>query len=314
MPKTQIIGVLLVTVLLLLGACAPAPALPPTPAPTPAPPREPELNIFAEVVDCSWVRGYDDLPTYQVTIYHEVTNNDWAGEVLVTLPSQETPTSIDETTIGIYLEPYDREDGYLNLYFPLGIPKSGAVRFSATAGSLYAVKDVMINAASLPRSTSYPEILELYITPHSSYVRQLLAQILANKPILRTEFGAIQQWVDLNIAYNSDYSLHGASEYYQLPFETASSRSGDCEDYAILLCSLLRAYGIPAEEVYVAFGFNADGTIGHAYLIEHWYYNEWRVIEPRSSFPLLTDIESWLVDLEYEDVCYFNDLYYVEVK
>jgi len=49
MLKTQIIGILLVTIMFALGACTPAPT--PTPAPEPTPPPEPSLPEVGEMVD-----------------------------------------------------------------------------------------------------------------------------------------------------------------------------------------------------------------------------------------------------------------------
>ena len=63
MLKTQTIGILLVTIMLALGACAPTPTLAPTPAPEPtpaptptpapepSPPPEPSLPEVGEMVD-----------------------------------------------------------------------------------------------------------------------------------------------------------------------------------------------------------------------------------------------------------------------
>lgn len=308
---THSLLVLTIVMASLVVACAPLEPLEPSEPLEPISPPKPNLTISAEIAETGWGRDPDyDFPTYRVTFYYEIANNsNWSGQALVRVTDLDMP-------IYIYLEPYDRVGRNCTLDFQLGINQSGSISFFVAAGSMRAADDVWIDAVPLPRSGSRrnAQILPLYITPNHGYVRGLLAQILAHRPALRTDFGAIQQWVDDYITYKSDYSMHGVSEYYQLPYETASSRCGDCEDYAILLCSLLRAYGIPAKEIYVAFGFNADGTTAHAYLLEHWYYDEWRVIEPQSSFPLLTDIQSWLTDLEFEDACYFNDQYYFQLK
>jgi predicted transglutaminase-like cysteine proteinase len=57
-----------------------------------------------------------------------------------------------------------------------------------------------------------------------------------------------------------------SEDYWQTPEETLSYSTGDCEDFAILLCFLLRAYGIDAEQVYVALGVDNEEQ-GHAFLL-----------------------------------------------
>lgn len=105
----------------------------------------------------------------------------------------------------------------------------------------------------------------------------------------------------------SDQTARGTSEYWQLPAETLRLGTGDCEDFAILLCTLLRAYGVPADEVYVGAGFPKDPTSpGHAFLFEHWYKGIWRAIEPQEGvWP-----EVFLGDMdvsEYSKFYSFND-------
>ena len=53
---------------------------------------------------------------------------------------------------------------------------------------------------------------------------------------------------------------------------------GDCEDLAILLVSLLRAYGVPESQVFVAVGNDLNDN-WHAYLIEMYYYGVWRILD-----------------------------------
>ncbi len=134
-------------------------------------------------------------------------------------------------------------------------------------------------------------------------------------------FDAIRDWVAANISYVSDEEQWGVEDYWQIPQETLSLHTGDCEDFAILLCTLLRAYGISGEHIYVAIGVANDGY-GHAFLIEDWYLDgEWRAIEPQvgtQTFPPGRRFEDYnLADFlllrHYEVVATFNDfLYYDE--
>lgn len=52
-------------------------------------------------------------------------------------------------------------------------------------------------------------------------------------------------WVSENIRYASDHESSGRSDYWQTPWETLRSGTGDCEDHALLFLSICCALGIP---------------------------------------------------------------------
>ena len=173
-------------------------------------------------------------------------------------------------------------------------------------------------AYALPTSGSE---FKSYITPECSSVKEALQDILADSPYEPSQVGFddIRDWVAINIAYKSDQQRWG-EDYWQTPEETLSYHTGDCEDFAILLCSLLRAYGIDAERVYVVLGVD-DEEYEHAFLNENWYLNgEWQRIEPQAHAQL-SSWHSWFghpgahpdseLD-EYEINVAFNDLYYYD--
>ena len=143
-----------------------------------------------------------------------------------------------------------------------------------------------------------------YITPNDPDVQNILPQIITHKAFWRPDFGAIQVWVDKNVTYIPD-----KDDYWQKSNETLKRRKGDCEDYAILLCTLLRAYEVPAKDVYVAIGRNSEGK-GHAYLIEDWYKGKWRVIEPQDGGLFTTDAAASETARTFDVEAVFNDTSY----
>ena len=157
-----------------------------------------------------------------------------------------------------------------------------------------------------------------YVTPESKAVKEALQDILGDPPYTLSQLGFddIRNWVADNIAYKSDGERSGR-DYWQTSEETLSYRTGDCEDFSILLCSLLRAYGIDGHRVYVALGISGEED-GHAFVIEDWYRaGEWRRVEPQaaaqpSPFSRLffagSNLDSRLD--EYEITVVFNDLYW----
>ena len=158
-----------------------------------------------------------------------------------------------------------------------------------------------------------------FITPKCTSLNEALQDILGDPPyeLSQVGFDDIRDWVATNIEYMSDEERWG-KDYWQTAEETLTYRTGDCEDFSILLCSLLRTYGIDAERVYVALGVD-NGKDGHAFLLENWYRDgEWRRIESQSPAQF-SSWNSWF-ELptsdsrlnEYEITAAFNDLCYHE--
>ena len=70
-------------------------------------------------------------------------------------------------------------------------------------------------------------------------------------------------------------------DFWQIPRETIEWKKGDCEDQAILLCTMMRAAGVPASDVRVAVGLiYVGGEIvgGHAWC-EFKMAHVWYVLE-----------------------------------
>jgi len=127
-----------------------------------------------------------------------------------------------------------------------------------------------------------PEEMKRYITPDDPEVKAAVNDILSGYwRWAYSDFNALRQWVSSYVTYKSDQSVHGVSDYWQLPTETLSLGTGDCEDFAILVCTLLRAYGVPPDQVYVACASREGAEEGHAFLFERWYKGIWQAIEPQ---------------------------------
>lgn len=144
-----------------------------------------------------------------------------------------------------------------------------------------------------------------YITPNDSTVQQTLNSIVAN-PLI-PDWIEIRDWVANNVEYVSDTLSHGVPEYWQLPAETLSLRTGDCEDFSILLCSLYRAIGWDENEVYVVVG-EKDGKY-HAWVKVDIDAVGWQNIEPQQG-ALNTFIGDSLSLSGYTAICNFNDIYF----
>jgi transglutaminase-like putative cysteine protease len=97
-----------------------------------------------------------------------------------------------------------------------------------------------------------------FITPRNYLVADILTKLKVrdSKKQMSSDDKAkiIQKWVIDNISYLSDADVQGYMEFWQFPFETISMKSGDCEDGAILMTSLLIGAGIEPWRVRIAGG------------------------------------------------------------
>ena len=91
----------------------------------------------------------------------------------------------------------------------------------------------------------------------------------------------VWQYVTDNVVYRTDAAIQRKSDFWQLPAETLALESGDCEDCACLLASLLLASGISPFCVRVVLGsLEQEGSReGHAWTIYKDEAGEWRTLE-----------------------------------
>jgi hypothetical protein len=143
------------------------------------------------------------------------------------------------------------------------------------------------------------------ISLNDPQVQASLKTILDGKDDVRTDFRRIQDWVAANVVYDSDIG-----GYWQWPSETLSKRKGDCKDYSTLLCTLWRAAGVPAADVYVAIGQARDSS-RHAFIIQKYIGSKWQVIEPQVGGFILSDLSAVDTAEKYAITFLFNDVQYV---
>ncbi len=104
--------------------------------------------------------------------------------------------------------------------------------------------------------------------------------------------------------------LQFKSDFWQLPRETIEWGTGDCEDRSILLCTMMRIAGVPADNVRIVLG-TVQGSFGHAW-IEFKKGDEWFALE--STCPGCNYVSRALYyQIYYPDVWgWFNDKEYHE--
>jgi len=259
-----------------------------------------------------------DLPAY-VTMIEGVVENLGTGEAenvkilkrkdgaLFTIsstffvpPKGSTDLHLYDTKVTV---PYDTTDSF---FMKASSPRHDSAEVSLTV------------KASFPRSTPYPiplssrDVTRLYITPNDQFVRGILNKILNQHPLVLEI--AIRDWVANNIRYEYDSKVYGG-EYWQLPRETLSRGTGDCEDYAILLCSLYRAMGYSANDVYVVLGLKEN--TGHGWVKIRvkilGYPVGWWNIEPQVGVGFKTFYADFQWLGGFQAKYNFNDISFMEV-
>lgn len=187
-------------------------------------------------------------------------------------------------------------------------------QFSIEASAKYSNDtDSFIFEAIFPRSPSSSNLKKLYVTPNDPIVKNTVDSIMKSKFILYPGWMAIKDWCSSNIKYSYDSDRYGR-EYWQLPRETIQSGYGDCEDFSILMVSLLRAAGWSIDEVYAVEGKPKTGSGSwHVWVRLNVDIIGWQNLEPQSGTVvwLLLGDYFWLGN--FDDVYGFNDVSYIKL-
>jgi transglutaminase-like putative cysteine protease len=143
-----------------------------------------------------------------------------------------------------------------------------------------------------------------YITPYDPRVTSLRDEILEESlAVLTPDWMKFRDWVGNKIEYRYDSEVHGERDFWQFSNETIQLETGDCEDFSILLCSLLRSNGWETDSVYVIVG--EQNNQYHAWVRLIWNDIQYNIEPQGSGFDMIIGDVTYLSG--YQAVCYFND-------
>ena len=166
--------------------------------------------------------------------------------------------------------------------------------------------------ADVPRKFSdYAELVKLFVTPREPSLVAIKDEVLKESLLNLKDWIALRDWVGNNIKYESDEQVHGVREYWQFGKETVNLGTGDCEDFAILLCSLLRAAGYSPDDVYVVIGKNADGY--HAWVKINLGTLGWHNVEPQEN-GWSTVVGDFIMLSGFQPLYQFNDQQFHQIE
>jgi len=162
-----------------------------------------------------------------------------------------------------------------------------------------------MTAGTLGKYVYFPVDPRQLITVDDPAIRQTLNMITSDKTDFRSDFRKLQAWVSSHIRYSNDSYYH-----WQTPAETLQKRTGNCKDFAVLLCTLSRAAGVPAGDIFVVIGKDRSNNT-HAFIIEKWVLDRWEVVEPQVGGFVISDLTSIDTADRYAIYSRFNDKYYL---
>jgi len=262
------------------------------------------LQVNACLVDSSWERGFEDLPVLNVEVDYSVWNVGNVSAEVVTIDITLGFEYYSGETIRD-LPPSSRFTDSVS--FSVGYDESETITIEACCNNETSSWSCVVDA-ELPRSPTW-SMSKLFITPSEYYVYSTWKEITSG--LVPIHWIAIRNWVGKNIEYVQDEEIHNTSEFWQLSVETLKGRTGDCEDFAILLCSLLRADGWSADDVYVVIGENQAGK-HHAWVKIRIPFAGWYNIEPQLD-GWNTLLDDFLALHGYKAVINFNDQHTIEL-
>jgi predicted transglutaminase-like cysteine proteinase len=236
-----------------------------------------QLGVLKQV---DWVHGENDEPVASVVLLCSVWN-------LTNSPLRlELEARLDgwmgKESLGV-LRPHQLRSVQFSLLLPPG-SYSGLMRVSGERENF----TTFTLDLQLPRIPEGREKM-VFVTPECPEVKRLVAELEGGENLPEI----YREWISTHLSYVPDNEAYRQPDYWQLPRETLKLGRGDCEDFALLLCSMLRASGYPAERVFMAICRKGDAK--HVLVLL-----DNKLIEPYLPF-------GEAVGYEIEEV--FNDIY-----
>ena len=259
---------------------------------------EPKLEVNVKENSSYWENLASDLPQFISNLNVSVKNlgNGSAENVEITTKIDGAHYNTESIAL---LQP---SEAYASLITVTVDDKSAKIVTIEASCSLSSNSKTVIVNANLSRKFD-EDLCRSFITPDDQNVIELKNEILKDKPVLTVNWMALRDWVGNNIQYRSDSEIHGESEFWQFPNETIQLRTGDCEDFSLLLCSLLRADGWSSDSVYVIVG--EQNSQYHAWVRVIWNDIQYN-IEPQGN-GFATFLGDILSLSGYNAKYYFND-------
>jgi len=155
-----------------------------------------------------------------------------------------------------------------------------------------------------------------YLQYPNEIIREKALSIVSPGDDNDTKAHKLHKWVLENFPYITDEQQYGREELWVPPVMSLRSGTGDCEDGAFLLHSLMLNAGIPADRIRTYGGMvEVPGTGregGHAWTAyRRESDNEWVVLDT-SYYPTLAPLS--LLPLMKDDDRYIDDIFFISLN
>jgi hypothetical protein len=263
------------------------------------------LHVDGTVMDSFWTRGIGDLPILTIEAGYTVRNVGNASADSVVIEISLDALYFSSKTVHDLQSGSEFTDSFT---FSVDYDRSRTVEVEARYATVTRSWNTTVYA-DLPRRP-LRDVAQLFVTPHEDAVQAAYREMTADLGVIPVKWIAIRDWVGSNIRYADDADSHGAEDYWQLGRETLETQTGDSEDFAVLLCSLLRADGWSAESVYVVVGQNDAGEY-HTWVKLKIPIVGWYNMDPQLD-GWNTLVGDFMALRGYHVVSNFNDQYWVD--
>jgi predicted transglutaminase-like cysteine proteinase len=152
-----------------------------------------------------------------------------------------------------------------------------------------------------------------YLQYPNEIIKEKAFSIVSPEDDNDTKAHKLHKWVVENFAYLTDEQQYGREELWVPPVMSLRTSTGDCEDGAFLLHSLMLNAGIPANRIRTYGGMvEVPGTVregGHAWTAyKRESDNEWVVLDT-SYYPNPSPVGS--LPLMKDDTRYVDDIFFI---
>jgi predicted transglutaminase-like cysteine proteinase len=179
-------------------------------------------------------------------------------------PAKADQLSLDDHGVSLRLTSSRRRDGRINSAAPTNAAPRVAIPATVGPDAPDIFGSVALAAGRTPQDAKWRSVAAFVPSARDGPWSAVLAK--ARSQSQRQQLATVNAWVNHAISYTSDASNYGVADYWGTARESLTRGRGDCKDYAIAKMELLRALGVPADDLYLMLVRDIERRQDHAIL------------------------------------------------